>query len=268
MSALTAKSSSGLLLSASAGRLLEAMSSDFVGFTIVSKVRRGDLEGVRSWLHHRGDVNFVVHPRTKFTLLMFAVHASARLPGAADVAALLLASGADANATTHELEPRDAFFETGRSALHYAALDRNVRAVDLLLAYGAAVDRTTFQKGWTPLAAVCASRPGRQLLWADDDDDARAADVAERLFEAGATSSPDARGSSPLHRAVLRGNFALVKRLVCNLDVRELDALDADGCTALMLALPDDVRTSRLLRAAGAAEHVVAPERRPKPRLW
>ena len=147
MSALTAKSSSGLLLSASAGRLLEAMSSDFVGFTIVSKVRRGDLEGVRSWLHHRGDVNFVVHPRTKFTLLMFAVHASARLPGAADVAALLLASGADANATTHELEPRDAFFETGRSALHYAALDRNVRAVDLLLAYGAAVDRTTFQKG-------------------------------------------------------------------------------------------------------------------------
>ena len=70
MSALTAKSSSGLLLSASAGRLLEAMSSDFVGFTIVSKVRRGDLEGVRSWLHHRGDVNFVVHPRTKFTLLM------------------------------------------------------------------------------------------------------------------------------------------------------------------------------------------------------
>ena len=252
-----------LLAPRSTKHLLDAMSADFVGFTIVSAVRRGDLQGVRNWLHGGGDPNFVVKPESGFTVLMFATFSSARANGVLDVVRLLLAHGSDPNYATTAAE--DGEYEAGRSALYFAAVDRNVPAVDLLVAFGAHVDAATLRRGWTPLAAVCATRPPRQLLWSDDDDDAPLdAAVADRLLSAGASCVRDMSGSYPIHHAIRRAHYDLVKSLVVN-EV-DVDVLDADDATPLALVAKDDVRTLKLLRAAGASDHVAPPP--PRPRRW
>ncbi|WP_196778708.1 ankyrin repeat domain-containing protein [Cognatilysobacter tabacisoli] len=88
----------------------------------------------------------------------------------------------------------------GRNALHYAAADGDVRAVEQLLKAGSdpnAPDRN----GWTPLHFAAQ---------------ASAADVVSALLRAGATTEPrDAFGNTPLWRAVFssRGQGDVIRAL-------------------------------------------------------
>ena len=193
--------------------LLDRMSgSGFVGFTILAAVRRADEGAVRSWLLN-GDPSFVVHPESGYSLIMFATFLSARRAGVLEILRLLLAAGGDATATTRSDEA-DGEFAAGKTALYYAAADRNLEALELLLSRGG---RAALARGKSALAAVCGPRmrdpevlayASWPRLW--EPDDSRDATCMDLLLAGGADVDAKDGGAAPLHLAAKAKRFDLV----------------------------------------------------------
>lgn len=151
--------------------------------------------------------------------------------GREEIVALLLAAGADVNATT----------DRGTLALHAASQNGHEKIFDRLLAAGAKVDEAN-DTGQTPLHL--AVRFNHPLL-------------VQKLLEAGASPNrADMMGRTPLHYAAGMGLLRPVELLLAKGSV--LDPVDREGFTPLgwcrSLKRNDFEAVSTLLEKNGAPD--------------
>lgn len=150
----------------------------------------------------------------------------------APLTALLLDSGADANAEDKHLA----------TPLHFAASAGHAQAAAKLIQSGADVRKTD---RWRASALHRAAGNGQ-------------ADVAALLLQGGAdATSADEWGATPLHRAVARGQFSVAESLLSpgeGLGAADVDAEDRRGDRPLHLAARrGDYALVRLLLEHGAS---------------
>src|SRR5262245_60282027 len=154
--------------------------------------------------------------------------AAAAMRGDSDEVRKLLRGGADVNAAQGD----------GMTALHWTALNGDLKTMDALLVAGAATEALTRVGAFTPLHL--ASSRGQ-------------AAAITRLLDAGSKVGPfTATGVQPLHLAAEAGNADAVKALLDHgADVNAKDK--THGRTALIFAVSQDrVDVMKLLLARGA----------------
>lgn len=154
--------------------------------------------------------------------------ADAAMRGDADGVRTLLKGGADVSAAQSD----------GMTALHWAALNGDLKTMDVLLVAGATRDALTRVGAYTPLHL--ASQRGHGVAVA-------------RLLEAGAkVGAVTSTGVQPLHLAAQAGDVGAVKALLDR--GAEIDAVDTThGRTALVFAASKDRREVLTLLAARGA---------------
>ena len=161
------------------------------------KARDGDLEEVKSLIRENQNV-ILRRDRWGATALH---HAAAK--GSKDVVELLLATGADVNATSND----------GSTPLHDAAARGHKDVAELLLARGADVNARR-SSGDTPL--YCAATK----------------DVAELLLTTGAeVNAASNNGGTPLHNAAARGHQEVAELLLAR--GADVNARSSSGDTPL-----------------------------------
>ena len=140
----------------------------------------------------------------------------------------LLRSGADVSAAQSD----------GMTALHWAALNGDLKTMDVLLVAGAAREALTRVGAYTPLHLASERGHGAAVA---------------RLLEAGAKAGPvTSTGVQPLHLAAQAGDVAAVKALLDR--GAAIDAVDTThGRTALVFAVSKDRRDVLSLLAARGA---------------
>lgn len=156
--------------------------------------------------------------------------------GQSEAAALLLKKGADpAIANSY-----------GTQALHIAAYKGQSKIVERLIQSGQSVNQTDYF-GNTPLIDALKSQ-----------------DVAtiKALVSAGANPNGAAQqGLTALMLGVAHGDMALLDLLLQNPQLNNIDAVDADGRTALNLTIRNGnlAATERLLKAGATIDHTCWP---------
>jgi len=202
-----------------------AWSNLALGGDIFDAADTGDLERVRSLLRINPDLVFSNDYNTgrNVSTGMTPLHRAARY-GHKEVAQLLLANGADVNATNG----------FGRATLGFAAFGGSKEVAAMLLQSNAFVNAKE-ENGWTPL--MIAAVYGHN-------------DVAELLLKNNAGIEPRQNnlGYSPLRVAVDMNNIALVKLLLAY--KADVNTRDNNGFTPLACADRPDIAKMLLVNNA------------------